>query len=74
MFICLEYEYVTETDQIHCDILKGFFIFLVKRVWPCLNWGEAVSAMVMQIVFDLDDRARLRERFYGATHTVLARA
>jgi len=24
-------------------------------------------------VFDLDDRARLRERFFGATHTVLAR-
>ncbi|MEL6565076.1 MAG: isopropylmalate isomerase [Pseudomonadota bacterium] len=23
--------------------------------------------------FDMDDRARLRERFYGATHTVLAR-
>jgi len=23
-------------------------------------------------VFDLDDRARLRERFFGATHTVRA--
>jgi len=22
---------------------------------------------------DMDDRARLRERFYGVTHTVLAR-
>jgi hypothetical protein len=27
----------------------------------------------MEMVFDLDDRARLRERFFGATHTVLAR-
>jgi hypothetical protein len=26
-----------------------------------------------QIRIDLDDRARLRERFFGATHTVLAR-
>jgi hypothetical protein len=25
------------------------------------------------IRIDLDDRARLRERFFGATHTVLAR-
>jgi len=28
----------------------------------------------MILVFDLDDRARLRERFFGATHSVLARA
>jgi len=27
----------------------------------------------MTLVFDIDDRARLRERFFGATHTVLAR-
>ncbi|WP_189799499.1 hypothetical protein [Tateyamaria sp. syn59] len=27
----------------------------------------------MTRLFDMDDRARLRERFYGATHTVLAR-
>jgi len=27
----------------------------------------------MKMVFDLDDRARLRERFFGVTHTVLAR-
>jgi|GEM_PF-3442291 len=27
----------------------------------------------MEMVFDLDDRARLRERFFGVTHTVLAR-
>jgi hypothetical protein len=25
------------------------------------------------MVFDLAERARLRERFFGATHTVLAR-
>ncbi|WP_300059184.1 isopropylmalate isomerase [uncultured Roseobacter sp.] len=24
-------------------------------------------------IVDMDDRARLRERFFGATHTVLAR-
>jgi len=28
----------------------------------------------MTLVFDMDDRARLRERFFGATRTVLARA
>jgi len=27
----------------------------------------------MIIVFDIGDRARLRERFFGATFTVLAR-
>ncbi len=27
----------------------------------------------MTYVFDQTDRARLRERFFGATHTVLAR-
>ncbi|WP_241462567.1 hypothetical protein [Tateyamaria sp. ANG-S1] len=27
----------------------------------------------MTRLFDMDDRARLRERFFGATHTVLAR-
>jgi hypothetical protein len=27
----------------------------------------------MALVFNLGDRARLRERFYGATHSVLAR-
>jgi len=27
----------------------------------------------MYCFFDMDDRARLRERFYGATMTVLAR-
>ncbi|MEP3347028.1 MAG: isopropylmalate isomerase [Litoreibacter sp.] len=28
--------------------------------------------MAMTLVFDIDDRARLRERFYGATFSVLA--
>jgi len=27
----------------------------------------------MKRLFNIDDRARLRERFFGATHTVLAR-
>jgi hypothetical protein len=27
----------------------------------------------MTRLFDMDDRARLRERFFGATHSVLAR-
>jgi len=27
----------------------------------------------MKHMLDMDDRARLRERFFGATHTVLAR-
>jgi hypothetical protein len=26
----------------------------------------------MKRLFDMDDRARLRERFFGATHSVLA--
>jgi hypothetical protein len=30
------------------------------------------SHHLMIQVFDLDDRARLRERFFGATHTVRA--
>jgi hypothetical protein len=28
---------------------------------------------IMAWLFDMDDRARLRERFFGATHTVRAR-
>ena len=30
--------------------------------------------MLMILVFDICDRARLRERFFGAAHSVLARA
>jgi len=33
-----------------------------------------VCAPVVNPVFNLQDRARLRERFFGATRTVLARA
>jgi hypothetical protein len=29
--------------------------------------------IAMERIFDSSDRARLRERFFGATHTVLAR-
>ena len=36
---------------------------------PC----RALYLIAMTRVIDLDDRARLRERFFGATHTVLAR-
>ncbi len=35
--------------------------------------GIRVTADAMIRLFDMDDRARLRERFFGATHTVLAR-
>ena len=35
--------------------------------------GNPSNSMFMTRLFDMDDRARLRERFFGATHTVLAR-
>ena len=35
--------------------------------------GGKVYLPLMIIVFDIGDRARLRERFFGATFTVLAR-
>jgi hypothetical protein len=35
--------------------------------------GDALYLEAMTPVFNQTDRARLRERFYGATHTVLAR-
>ncbi|MEP1201274.1 hypothetical protein [Tateyamaria sp.] len=39
-----------------------------------LDWlGESRYSVRMTRLFDMDDRARLRERFFGATHTVLAR-
>ncbi len=34
---------------------------------------ESLKRKAMIRFFDMDDRARLRERFYGAIHTVLAR-
>jgi hypothetical protein len=39
---------------------------LQHRPMRCISRG-------MTPVFNQTDRARLRERFYGATHTVLAR-
>ena len=39
-----------------------------------LDWRmESRYLAGMTRLFDMDDRARLRERFFGATHTVLAR-
>lgn len=35
--------------------------------------GQSLYLPHMAHVFDHGDRARLRERFYGATHSVLAR-
>lgn len=35
--------------------------------------GQSLYLRRMAHVFDLGDRARLRERFYGASHSVLAR-
>lgn len=35
--------------------------------------AESLKRRAMKRIFDMDDRARLRERFFGATHTVLAR-
>ena len=40
---------------------------------PLIDSGQACICLPMTLVFDIDDRARLIERFYGATHTVLAR-
>jgi hypothetical protein len=35
--------------------------------------GHARISSPMKRLFNIDDRARLRERFFGATHAVLAR-
>ncbi|WP_206198131.1 isopropylmalate isomerase [Shimia sediminis] len=35
--------------------------------------GEGVISSGMTRIFDMDDRARLRERFYGEARSVLAR-
>ncbi len=39
----------------------------LNRIQNPSNWSS------MKIYFDIKDRTRLRERFFGATHTVLAR-
>jgi len=44
--------------------------------WPPATLAAQRDALYlegMKYVFNQTDRARLRERFYGATHTVLAR-
>ncbi len=41
--------------------------------FPLPRLAERLKRKAMKRVFDMDDRARLRERFYGAIHTVLAR-
>ncbi|ETX26888.1 hypothetical protein RISW2_17600 [Roseivivax isoporae LMG 25204] len=40
---------------------------------PCGRAAKPVSHPAMTRVFDICDRTRLRERFFGASHTVLAR-
>ena len=40
---------------------------------PLFDSGPACIHPLMKQNFDMDDRARLRERFYGVTMTVLAR-
>lgn len=39
----------------------------------CGERGEGVIPPFMKRVFDMDDRARLPWRFFGAAHSVLAR-
>jgi hypothetical protein len=51
---------------IHCTENKGHAA--LDRM------GRRMYLNDMTLVFDLDDRARLRERFFGATRTVWARA
>ncbi len=44
------------------------------KAHACLiGGGNPANSGGMRRLFDMDDRARLRERFFGATHTVLAR-
>ena len=38
----------------------------------CVTRSECVCPPLMKRIFDMDDRARLPWRFYGATLTVLA--
>ncbi|WP_394198659.1 hypothetical protein [Litoreibacter albidus] len=43
-----------------------------RKRWTLRDSSCACICMYMTLVFDIDDRARLRERFYGATFSVLA--
>jgi hypothetical protein len=45
--------------------MKGFKQPLRDSSLPYISWA-------MTPIFDLGDRARLRERFYGATFSVVA--
>ncbi|MGB5870262.1 MAG: hypothetical protein WBH04_08675 [Albidovulum sp.] len=38
----------------------------------CEAWGLGYKSFAMNMIFDMDDRARLPWRFFGATLTVLA--
>lgn len=44
---------------------------LMKSSLACI-WG--CMTQILAFALNLDDRARLRERFYGATRTVLAQS
>ncbi len=54
----------------HIDRPTGTTRTLIDRAPPCI-WTAMKPVFALRI--DIDDRARLRERFFGATHTVLAR-
>jgi len=43
-----------------------------RKLWTLRDSPRACICMRMTLVFDIDDRARLRERFYGAIFSVLA--
>jgi hypothetical protein len=43
-----------------------------RNLWTLRELPRGCICMRMTLVFDIDDRARLRERFYGATFSVLA--
>ncbi|WP_235899938.1 hypothetical protein [Tritonibacter aquimaris] len=47
----------------------------LRRSLDCRDKQMYLSDMTLEIAqhFDLEDRARLRERFFGAARTVLAR-
>lgn len=44
-----------------------------RRAHPLPRLAQSLKREMMKRVFDMDDRARLRERFFGASHTVIAR-
>lgn len=52
-----------------CASLSKQIATLIDAPVRCI-WGDMTSKLTLSI--DLQDRARLRERFFGATRTVLA--